>query len=169
MELNYIGKITQTHGLKGELKIKAETDFIDERFDVGAKVYYKDKDEYKELEVKTHRSMQGYELVSFLGFDDIDKVMFLRNKELYAEKDESLLDEDEYFYSDYIGLDVYQFDLLKGKVKDIDESFPQCDYLVIETLSGKEKLVPFIDEFISEVDPKNNKLIIENIEGLLDD
>ena len=166
MEFNEIGKIAQTHGLKGEVKIKTDSDFISERYKVGATVYYKEKENYKPLVIKSHRSMFNYELVLFEGIDSIEKVTPYLGKTLYGERDKNLLDEGEHFYSDLIGMDVYQDGVLKGQVKEIKE-YPQYDYLSIVSLDNKEKLVPLLEEFIEEIDEENNRITLISMEGLL--
>ena len=166
MEFNEIGKIAQTHGLKGEVKIKTDSDFISERYKVGATVYYKEKENYKPLVIKSHRSMLNYELVLFEGIDSIEKVTPYLGKTLYGERDKNLLDEGEHFYSDLIGMDVYQDGVLKGQVKEIKE-YPQYDYLSIVSLDNKEKLVPLLEEFIEEIDEEKNRITLISMEGLL--
>ena len=86
MKYNEIGKIAQTHGLKGEVKIKTDSDFIAERFKAGATVYYKEKDNYKELIIKSHRSMLNYELVVFEGLESIELITPYLGKLLYGER-----------------------------------------------------------------------------------
>ena len=70
--------------------------------------------------------------------------------------------EDEYYYSDLIGLPVYNQDgIERGIVKEIKE-LPQCDYLYI-TYKGKNFYVPFLNEFILEV---SDKIVLKEVEGL---
>ena len=166
MKFNEIGKIAQTHGLKGEVKIKTDSDFIDERYKVGATVYYKEKNNYKPLVVKSHRSMLNYELVTFEGIDSIEAITPYLGKMLYGERDKNLLEEGEHFYSDLVGMDVYQNGVLKGKVKEVKE-FPMYDYLSIVDLDNKEKLVPLLEEFLEEIDEDNNRFNLVDMEGLL--
>lgn len=162
MIYNKCGKITASHGLKGDLKVQNYSDF--DRFYEGALVYYKKNTEYLPLEVRKAVDYKNGLLVAFKDLVDINQVEFLVGKDLYAVKDETDLAEDEYFYSDLIGKDIYNEEgLLRGKVLDIKE-YPQADMLVIE-VNGKNKLVPFLNEFISEV--KEDRIIIKEIEGLL--
>ena len=87
-------------------------------------------------------------------------------KELYVPHDREELEEGEFYYEDIIGLDCYNSKgELIGPIIDLQE-VPQGLILEIE---GKEKtiLIPFVDEFVKEIDLENNKLFIEEIEGLL--
>ncbi|MBP5342518.1 16S rRNA processing protein RimM [bacterium] len=167
MEYNDCGKIVQTHGIKGEVKVKTDSSFVDERFKVGATLYIKSNKGYKPLVVKSHRSMLNYELVSFEGLESIDDVMPYLSKILYAEKDKNLLKENEHFYSDLIDLNVSYFNNIVGKVIRID-ALPQCDYLIIKLEKDeKEKMVPLLDEFIDSIDDENKVIYITDMEGLL--
>lgn len=167
MEYNDCGKIVQTHGVKGEVKVKSDSSFINERFKEGSTLYIKSNNTYKPLIVKSHRSMLNYELVSFEGINSIDDAMPYINKVLYAEKDRSLLGENEHFYSDLIGLNVYQFGNKQGIVTRID-SLPHCDYLIIKMDSdSKEKMIPLLNEFIDKIDDEKKIIYITDMEGLL--
>ncbi len=168
MEFNEVGKIAQTHGLKGELKILSDSDFIEERFKEGNTLYIKEKDSYKEIVVKTHRSMHGYELVSFVGYDKIDDTLSLLGKTIYGERDKKLLKNNGHFYTEYIGLNVRQFNKIVGKVKEI-VYLPHCDYLVVVNEKGLEKLVPIREEFIECVLDDEKEIVIVDMEGLLYD
>ena len=85
-------------------------------------------------------------------------------KSIYVDVDK--YNPGEYFYDDYIGCEVYDKGEKIGVVTDIME-VPQGEILVIKKNNGKEALVPFVDEFVIEIDVENNKIIIESIEGLL--
>ena len=167
MEYNDCGKIVQTHGVKGEVKVKTDSSFIDERFKEGNTLYIKSNNNYKPLIVKSHRTMLNYELVSFEGINSIDDAMPYINKTLYAEKDRNLLSENEHFYSDFIGLNVYQYNKKIGIILRI-ESLPHCDYLIVKRdTDSKEKMVPLLDEFIDRIDDLNKNIYIVDMEGLL--
>ena len=86
---------------------------------------------------------------------------------MYAEKDRNLLGENEHFYSDLIGLNVYQFGNKQGIVTRID-SLPHCDYLIIKMDSdSKEKMIPLLNEFIDKIDDEKKIIYITDMEGLL--
>lgn len=168
MEYNLVGKIAQTHGVKGEVKVKTDTSFIDERFKECSTLYTKDGKNYNPIKILSHRSMNGYELIFFDGYDNMDKSMTLIGKTLYGERDRSLLEENTYFYADYIGLNVSQFNKIVGKVVDIAYQ-PHSDYLIIRNEKNEERLVPLRNEFVEKVDLENKVVYIVDMEGLLYD
>ena len=73
MEKMRIGKIVNTHGLRGELKVKTSTDFIDERFEKGATVYVEENNKMVPLEVLKMRIHKGMVLATFKGLEEIGR------------------------------------------------------------------------------------------------
>ena len=81
--------------------------------------------------------------------------------------DTDMYESDDIYYDDLIGCSVYDGDKYIGKVTDIME-VPQGEILCIDNEEkGKESLVPYVDEFIIDVDIDEKKIIIKSIEGLL--
>lgn len=164
MDYQKIGTITAMRGLKGEVKIKSLTNMQAERFIVGNKLYILENERYLPLEILSYRVIKNSDILSFKGYEDINQIEKYQGYDLYMEADYSIdLAENEFFVDDLVGLKVYQFNELKGIVKDI-AAYPQGDYLVIETQDG-DRLVPFRDEFIEE--QSSEKIVIIDMEGLL--
>ncbi len=163
MEGLIVGKIVNTHALKGELKIKNLSN--QDRFYKGAKLFIEYKNEYIEVTVKSVREQASLLLVSFENLNDINLVEKYKGCNIWIDKDSlGELPEDEYYYYELIDLDVYNEDgELKGTVKEIRE-VPQGQLLVIDC-NGKDKMIPFRKEFV--VDVKEDRIIIHEIEGLL--
>ena len=84
-----VGKIVNTHGIKGELKVKASTDFIEERFQKGATLYLEYQGQTIEMTVASHRFHKGHVLVTFENHRDINLVEKYKGCLLYACKDEN--------------------------------------------------------------------------------
>ena len=81
MEYILIGKIINTFGIKGELKVEVHTDFVEERYSAGSSFYIgDDKKEYKSSGYRIHK---GFVLLSLKGYEDINLVENLRNKKIY--------------------------------------------------------------------------------------
>lgn len=156
------GHIMTTHGIKGDLKVKPLTDF--DRFYKGSRLYILHNNDYYEMHVKKASEFGAYYLVSFEGYEDINKVLQFHSDDIYISeldrKDE--LEEGEYYFSDLIGkMVVNQNGDKKGIVKEVRE-LPQADYLVVD-YNGKNVLVPFINEFVIDV---TDVITIKEIEGL---
>ena len=156
-----VGKIVNTHGLKGEVKIKSYSNM--NRFDIGHTLYL--GSEYIELKVKSHREKDGFDYCVFVGYEDINLIEQYKNKLLYIkESDLEPLDENEYYIKDLIGKKVYnESNELIGTVKYVSE-YPANYMLEIEKEDKKIALVPFRKEFVISV---SDIIIIHEIEGLV--
>ena len=156
-----VGKIIGTHGIKGELKVKSDTSF--DRFKVG-NVLYVEK-EYP-ITINSVRNHKGFTLITVNSFTNINDVLDLVHKEIYVNHDRKELKDGEYYYEDIIGLDVFDSNNInRGVVNDIIE-VPQG--LLLE-IKGQEKtsLIPYVKEFIKEINLSEKKIVINEIEGLL--
>lgn len=156
------GHIMTTHGIKGDLKVKSYSDF--DRFYKGARLYILHGKDYVEVEVLKASSFGNYYLVRFVDLEDINLVEKYHSDDIYISeldrKDE--LDDGEFYYSDLIGkMVINESGEDRGIVEDIRE-MPHAKYLAVR-YNEKIHLVPFIDEFIKEV---NEKIVVKEIEGL---
>ncbi len=162
------GKIINTHGVKGALKIESWCDTPEVLCGLET-LYYKKKDEFIELTVTKASVHKGCALVYFYGIDSIEAAQLLKNRVVYADRDDIELDDDRVFIADIIGLDV--FDERDGKrlgvLEDVIES-PASDLFVVKTDDGKEVLVPMVDEFIGHID-ENDGVYLCPIPGMFDD
>jgi 16S rRNA processing protein RimM len=159
-----IGKITNTHGIKGEVKIYNLSDF--DRFLVGHEIYTLNKDQKKVFEIEQVRVHKGMYIVKFKGYDNINDVLPYKGLFVYSDEEiDDQLEDDDYHYEDVIGKNVILEDqTLIGKATSLIE-VPQGHLLEVEKMDGKKVLIPFIKEFIGDIDEKS--IIIKPIEGLL--
>src|SRR5690554_70987 len=157
-----VGKVVGTHGIKGELKVKADTSF--DRFKVGNILYLRKKSEEIEIKITTHRKHKDFDLIRINDYNNINEVLDYVGSLIYTTRDENELDENEYYYDDIIDKKVY--DLNNNNLGDVVglREVPQGIILEIK-IKDEIKLVPFVAEFIKEV--TEDKIIISPIEGLL--
>lgn len=164
MEYIFLGEIVNTHGIKGEVRIISDFKFKSDVFKIGKNLYignYKDK-----VEITGYRIHKNYDMVTFKGITDINDVLKYKGKKVYIVREEfefkGILDED------VIDLEVYSNDKKIGIVKDVLKSQAH-PILEIISETNKTSYVPFIDEFISNVDLDNKKIYINEIEGLINE
>lgn len=160
MNLMKIGKIVNTFGIKGDLKVLSDSEFVEERFKVGSTIYLKDQ---SPLKISGFRIHNGNILIRVNDSNDINEVEKLKTEDIYIDQDALAPLEGEYYLFQLENLDVYIDDKLSGKV--IEVSKPSQTVLRIK-LEDREILVPFVDAFIKSVDLENNRLDINMIEGL---
>ncbi len=162
MEYVIIGRIVNTHGIKGELKVKASTDFIEERLKKGQHVYIDDHGQLIAMKVQGYRFHKEHVLVSFQDHLDINMVEKYKGCLIYADKDINLLDEGEYYIGDLIGCQVYNYGELIGTVRDV-QLYDHHDVLVVV---GKQRiLIPYVEAFVKKEDIDHKCIDVELIEG----
>lgn len=162
MEFRYVGDLVSTHGIKGEVRIISDIKFKKEIFKPGCLLYIgKQKDI---LEIERYRVHKIYDMVTFKGIHDINDVLMYKGDAVYINKEDIVV--DGYFDEDIINADVYEKDKLLGKLNCILKSKAHDIFSVV----GPHKcLIPVVDEYIEDVDVVNKKIIVKNVEGLLDE
>ena len=167
MEYLTFGKITGTVGLKGEVKTFVTSSFVDLRLQKGYTLYIKKGEEYLPATVVSARHKGGnLYIIQFNEFTTIEEAETLKNCEIFSIKDENDLYDDEYFYSDLVGMKVINEENLDRGIVTSVEEFPAQITLKI----GYEKkfyFVPFNDFFVLDVNVKDKILTIHEIGGLI--
>lgn len=163
----FFGKITKTHGLKGEITVKLDVanpeDFKDLRYllieDRGNLIPYfieNQKINGDKMIVQLQDVKKVEQAVTFMG-----KAVFLPN-EFMPE-----LDEDDFYYKEIIGFKM--IDELKGEIGEISDVLEYPTQAVIQVMKdGKEILIPIHDDIIQKVNKKANTLTVKAPEGLID-
>lgn len=166
MEKVIVGQIINTHGIKGELKIKLSTDFVTERFQKNAHLYIDNHGEMLDMTVLSYRFHKGNVLVSFQDHQDINLVEKYKGCKLYAEKNLELLEDDEYYIGDLIGCEVYNHHDFIGVVQDV-QLYDHHDIFVVQ---GKQKImIPYVDAFVKEINIDTKRIDVSLIEGFYDE
>lgn len=164
-----VGKIVNTHGIKGEIKVKSNSDFTDIRFQPGEIVEIERKDkESLTFTISSYRMHKGLHMLTFEGIDNINDIEHLKGETLVQERDheEIELGEHEYYYSDIIGCTVFdEEDTPIGRVIEIFETGAN-DVWVVK--GDKEYLIPYIADVVKEIDVEGRRIQISPMEELLD-
>lgn len=168
MDFYKVGTMVNTHGIRGEVRVIATTDFPEERFQKGKQLFI-DNNEKTTVEIATVRNHKQFILVSFKDMQNINDVEKYKGMDLLvADADLQDLDEGEFYYKDIIGATVVTEDgLTVGKVKEIFETGAN-DVWVVSRGGKEDLLLPMIDDVIKEVDVENQVITIDLLEGLDD-
>lgn len=166
-----VGKIVNTQGIKGEVRVISTTDFPEERYKKGTVLtLFQDGKAPVELTVKSHRKHKNFDLLSFEGHPSINDVEKYRDGILKVSKDNSVdLAENEFYYHEIIGLRVVEEDGTElGKVKEI-LSPGANDVWVVQRPKKADILLPYIASVVKEVNLEAGVVRVEIPEGLIDD
>lgn len=159
MEYVCIGKLVNTHGIKGEVKLLSNFEYKDKAFVVGMNFYIGEDKE--KVTVNSYRHHKVFDMVTFKEYNYINDVLKFKGKLVYVLKPDLALDNNSILDRDYIGMNAYYEGVLVGKVNDIINN-NGYKLMLIGT-----KYVPFNKEFISSVSVTKNELILKNVGGLL--
>ena len=163
MQYIVIGDIVNTHGLKGEIRIASDFKYKEVVFKVGNRLYVGDNKD--EMIIKSYRTHKNYDMVSFEGCTDINDVIIFKGEQAYIDRNDyefpGVLDED------VIGLDV----IAEGENVGYVETIMKTDAHGILVIQGKKQkhLVPYIDEFVKNINLETHSLELNVIEGLLNE
>lgn len=164
-----IGKIVNTHGLRGEVKVVPWTD-TPEDFETVENVFVKIKSEYKPLTVQGVRYQKNNLIVKFKEYNDINDVEIFKNMTLYCDRDElGELPEGVYYIVDLIGLNVVTEDGDHiGVIADVFNTGAN-DIYDVKREGKKNLLLPVIDEVVKEIDMEKRQVTVNVMEGLDDE
>lgn len=164
-----IGKILNFHGIQGEAKVgfsKGHEDFLKTL----KKVLLKVGSEYVEKEILSVRFNKNFALIKFKDINSINELMPFKGCFIYVEKEliKENLDTEEFLVDDLIGLEVFDKNgKTLGVVTGVSNNGAH-DLLAVKSKTQKVSLVPFVDELVPKIDLENKKVIVNNIEGLIE-
>ncbi len=153
-----IGKITDTFGLEGELKVYP---YLPQEFwEDLEKVYLKRKGgDYVPFELEWIDFMKNFVILKFKGYDSIDKVGQFKGAKVYLPRKKlPTLSEDEFYAFELVGMDVVtEKGKELGKVEGVRD-LGAYDALV---LKNGELLIPFVSDIIINVDKEKGKILVK--------
>ncbi len=162
-----IGKINNTHALKGEVKLEMWCDGIE--FLKHLKTVYLDGRGEKGLTLVSARPQKNLAILKFKEINTVEEAEKLKGKTLFCNRDDAEIDEGAYFLADIIGCYVVDIDTEEeyGKIVDV-MNYGSCDIYDVESW-GKHTLIPAIPEVIKEVNTEYQVVRIKPMKGLFDE
>lgn len=168
-EFMNVGKIVNTHGIRGELKIMPLTDFPEVRFAKNAELYLFTSDNHPILvhveSARLHKNMYIVRLKEYGNINEVEKFkggIAKVSKENLAE-----LEENEYYFHQIVGCTVVTEEGENlGTISEILTPGAN-DVWVVKTAAGKEILLPVIDDVVLHVDVNEKLVKVHLMEGLL--
>lgn len=168
MEYILIAKVEQVYGKDGYVKLRSFSDFP-ERF-LSLKIVYIDFwGDKKTFSVEDIKDINGKIVIKFKRFDNTRDSQILIDRDVYVDEVDAVsLPDNHFFVHDLIGSEVYVEDNIIGTVADVMKGKAN-DVLVISTNDEKEKLIPFVLNFIEKFDAQKKKLILNISKEFLED
>jgi len=159
----YIGKIVNTHGIKGELRLLSKFSHKERVFVKGMHIYIGRNKE--ECEIVSYRHHKCFEMITLKGFTNINEVLKYKGALVYVDRGDLELSSKEYLIDDLIGLPVFSNGLEIASVIKLEEITEKNSVLWIN-YKDREVAIPFNDTFVS-VDFENRRIDVNLIEGML--
>lgn len=165
MEWFNVGRIVNTHGVRGEVRVIPVTDFEEERFRPGNVLYVGDRP----LTVKAVRPHKQFQLLTFEEVTSLDQAQEIKDTVLQIpETERGELADGEFYYSDIIGCEVWsdEGDYL-GKIKEILSPGANDVWVLSAGQNKKDILLPYIDDVVKKIDIESKRIEVHVLEGLL--
>ncbi len=162
-----LGKINNTHGLKGEVKFEYWCDSVD--YIKQLDTVYLDKEGNKPLSLISARPQKNIAILKFAEITTIEQAEELKNRVIYCNRDDAEIDDGSYYLADIIGCRVIDNESGKeyGVVKDV-MNYGSCDiYDVVK--DKKHSLIPATPDIIAELNIEEQLIKIHAMKGLFDE
>lgn len=153
-----IGKVINTHGIKGEIRILSNFKQKKEVFQSGNRLYI-DGDK---LIINTHRIHKNYDMVTFNNINNINDVLKYKGKPVYIDRNEYTF--NEILNEDLIGLQVFGNGKLLGQLEAIENTSKQ-EILIIKN-GTKKIMIPYVSEFVKKI--TKEKIEVNLIKGMIE-
>jgi 16S rRNA processing protein RimM len=149
-----IGKIINTRGLKGEVKVEPLTDDI-KRFESLSEVIM-ENDTKDTISIENVNYHKKFVYIKFKNVNSIEEANALRGMYLIINRKDAIeLNKDQYFICDLIGLKVYEEKRYLGELTDVLQTGANDVYIVKN--NDKEILLPAIKDVILNIDIERKK------------
>lgn len=167
-DLILIGHVIRPHGIAGLLRIVSYAQSLETFLQAGSVFMDRGNNEFEERKVIDIRPHGSSFLLRLSGLNSIEQTEIFKAAKIFIRKDSLIKkDEDEFFYYELLGLNIYSITgQYLGVVKEI---FPtgSNDVYVVEG-QGKEFLIPAIHQVIKEINIAQKRMVISPIKGLLE-
>ena len=162
-----IGVYVNTHGLKGEVKVKPLTQFPQLRFQKGKIIHMQTQKEQLDMKIKQVREQKDMLLITFEGYEDINAIEQWKGSVFTInESDVHELEEDEAYYFELQDCTVYDPQgTLLGTVSEIIETGANAVLRV--KLEERELLVPYVKAFVKSFDKQAKTIVVELLDGMI--
>jgi 16S rRNA processing protein RimM len=167
-DMAVVGTIARAHGIRGQVIVNPETDFLEERFQPGAELFVERGGTIEALTVTTARFHRERPVIGIAGVETMNDAEALAGLELRVPVDKlAALPSGTYYRHDLIGCRVETQDgTMVGVVRNV-EGEVNGSRLVVDA-AGREVLIPLVAPICTLVDPAAKRIVIDPPEGLIE-
>ena len=167
-EMAVVGRIARAHGRRGQVVVNLETDFPEQRFRPGAKLFVERGGVARALTLTGVRFQRNRPVLTIDGVETMDDAEALAGRELRVPVDKlTALPPDTFYRHDLVGCRVETRDgKTIGVVKDVEGTLTGSRLVVV--LGKDEILIPLASDICRTIDVGAKRILIEPPEGLLD-
>jgi 16S rRNA processing protein RimM len=164
-DLLLVGRVARTHGLRGDVIVNPESDFVEDRFRVGQILLVGPADRAEAREIRDIKFHQGRPIVALAGVETMTDAEALAGAELWLPQAAlGPLPEGTFYRHDLVGCEVRDTkDALVGRVTAVEGTLDRSHLVVDETV-----MIPLVEHICVEVDLPARRVIVNPPEGLLE-
>ena len=159
MNLIYIGKLVNTHGLKGEVRIISSFEYKEKLFVKGIHLYIGGTKE--KVTIESYRPHKSFDMCVFKEYNYINDVLKFKGQNVYVDRVELKLNNNELLDSDYISLKCVYKKKIFGYIEEV------IDNNGYKLFNINNKFIPKNENFIEKIDIDNKTIYFKNLEGLI--
>jgi 16S rRNA processing protein RimM len=164
-DLLLVGRVARAHGIRGQVIVNPDTDFMEDRFRVGQVLRVGPADRTEDREILAVRFHQGRPIVTFAGIETVDEAQALAGAELWLPQAAlAPLPEGTFYRHDLIGCEVRDTgDALVGRITAVEGTLERS-YLVVDG----DVMIPLVDHICLRIDMPARRVIVSPPEGLIE-
>jgi 16S rRNA processing protein RimM len=164
-DLLLVGRVARPHGLRGQLVVSPESDFVEDRFKAGQVLLVGPQNRPQAREIREVRFHQGRPIVAFAGIETMTDAEMLAGAELWLSQAAlEPLPEGTFYRHDLIGCEVRDTqDALIGRVTAVEGTLDRS-YLVVDG----DVMIPLVGHICQRVDLPSKRVVVNPPDGLLE-
>lgn len=162
MDYVFIGKIVNTHGIKGEVRILSDFEKKERVFKPNTIIYIgKEKNREEIVEYRHHKQ---FEMITLKNYSNINEVLKYVGKDVFVKREDLSLKSDEYLLDDLINMEIVENKKVLGKIKNIVYNKAN---ILLYVEGEKSFYIPFVSEYIIKVDLKKKEVEVKGGSNLI--
>ncbi len=160
MEYLCVGKLVNTHGIKGEVRILSDFRYKNKVFNKGFKIYVgKDKLEFV---ISGYRVHKAFDMLTFDKIDNINQIEYLKGSLVYINKKDLIIDDNMLLAVDLIGFNVIINDKIIGSITEVIDT-PANEVLLL----SNKVMIPYVKSFINSINKETKEVVVNDMKGLI--